>query len=75
MLPVLLSAFLLVSDPATPARDAGVQPVQTTTEEPKKERKVCRNTEHMTGSNRVKRVCKTRTEWAKLGQDHSDGGH
>ncbi len=66
MLPLLLSAFLLTSDAATTAPEAGAQPAEA-----KKERKVCRNTEQMTGSNRVKRVCKTQTEWAKLEEGHS----
>lgn len=66
MLSLLLSALLLSSDAATPAPDAGAQPTEA-----KKERKVCRNAERTTGSNRVKRVCKTPTEWAKLDEGHS----
>lgn len=68
MLPVLLTALLFSADPAASAPNAGGKPVG---QQPKTERKICRDGEQKTGSNRIQRICKTPTEWAKHDEGHS----
>ena len=64
MLVALLAAALLFQsqEPAAPAADTSAEATAAAEREAERNRVVCRR-EHVVGSNRPQRVCRTRREW------------
>ena len=58
---ILLVALLISANPAVaqpPSQAAATQPAK-----PKKERKICKSEDDVTGSHMVQRTCLTQEEW------------
>lgn len=58
---ILLAALLISADPS--AAQTAPQPTATQSAKPKKERKICKTEDDVTGSHMVKRTCLTQQEW------------
>lgn len=58
---IMLAALLISADPSV--AQAVPQAAATQPAKPKKEKKICRTDDDVTGSHMVKRTCLTQEEW------------